>query len=236
MNKVLRMIQIGLVLVIIGAVYLIFQHRLDNEAEEEQYEVLQTDYKKNGVRPQFETLAKINPDIHGWIHLEGTNLNYPVLQSKDNQDYLNHNFKKQKTKKGSIFVDYRNNLLDLSQNTVLYGHSVGDQTMFDDLHQYLNQTFYDNHQTIAFDTKYHQYEIKVLSAFSTDTHDNYIQTDFRNEHEYKQFIKETKNKSKIKTDISVKPQDKIITLSTCEDAFSRSDKRIVVVGKLIENR
>lgn len=236
MNKLIRVIQFGLVLVIIAAIYLIFQHRLDNEAEEKQYEVLQTDYKKKGVRPQFEALAEVNSDIHGWIRLEGTSLNYPVLQSRDNEDYLEYNFKKQKTKKGSIFVDYRNNLQDLSQNTVLYGHSVGDQTMFDDLHQYLDQTFYDAHQTIEFDTKYHQYALKVFSAYSTDAHDNYIQTNFNNVHEYEQFLKETKNKSKIKTDISVHPQDKIMTLSTCEDAFSRSDKRVVVVGKLIENR
>lgn len=236
MKKVLRVIQFGLILVIIAAIYLFFQHRLDNEAEEKQYEVLQTDFKKKGVRPQFEALAEINSDIHGWIRLEGTSLNYPVLQSRNNQDYLEHNFKKQRTKKGSIFVDYRNNLQDLSQNTVLYGHSVGDQTMFDELHQYLNQTFYDDHQMIEFDTKYHQYALKVFSAYSTDAHDNYIQTSFNNEHEYEQFLKTTKKKSKIKTNISVNSQDKIMTLSTCEDAFSRSGKRVVVVGKLIENR
>lgn len=236
MQKIMRILQIILVIIIASAIYLIVQHKSENHAEQKQYETLQTNYVQNGIRPQFEALNEINPDIHGWIKVKNTSLNYPVLQSKDNQDYLMTNFKNQKSRKGSIFADYRNNLNDLSTNTILYGHRIGNQTMFDVLGDYLNQDFYERHPKMEFDTQAHAYTIKVISAYKTSTKDNYIQTHFKNKGDYQKFLSDTKEKSKIHTQTSVNTDDKIITLSTCEDAFSQSDKRVVVVGKLIKER
>lgn len=87
---------------------------------------------------------KINKDIVGWIKLSGTSLNYPVLQGKTNHDYLNLDFEREHRRKGSIFMDFRNELKNLNHNTILYGHHVGDNTMFDVLEDYLKQSFYEN--------------------------------------------------------------------------------------------
>ena len=83
------------------------------------------------VRPQFESLEKINKR-HCWMDkIIRTSLNYPVLQGKTNHDYLNLDFEREHRRKGSIFMDFRNELKNLNHNTIIYGHHVGDNTMFD---------------------------------------------------------------------------------------------------------
>ncbi|VDZ27709.1 class B sortase [Staphylococcus aureus] len=240
MKRFLTIVQILLVVIIIIFGYKIVQTYIEDKQERANYEKLQQKFQmlmskhQAHVRPQFESLEKINKDIVGWIKLSGTSLNYPVLQGKTNHDYLNLDFEREHRRKGSIFMDFRNELKNLNHNTILYGHHVGDNTMFDVLEDYLKQSFYEKHKIIEFDNKYGKYQLQVFSAYKTTTKDNYIRTDFENDQGYQQFLDETKRKSVINSDVNVTVKDKIMTLSTCEDAYSETTKRIVVVAKIIK--
>lgn len=75
----------------------------------------------------------INPQIIGWISVDGTKLNNPILQADNNDYYLNHNFKNKESRAGSVFMDYRNQILDMNKNTILYGHAMKNETMFGSL-------------------------------------------------------------------------------------------------------
>ncbi|CAM4126989.1 SrtB family sortase [Staphylococcus schweitzeri] len=240
MKRFLSIVQIILVIIIIIFGYKIVQTYIEDKQERANYEKIQQKFQtlatkhQASIRPQFEELEKINKDIVGWIKLPGTSLNYPVLQGKTNHDYLNLDFEREHRRKGSIFMDFRNTLQTLNYNTILYGHHVGDNTMFDVLEDYLKQPFFEKHKTIEFDNKYGKYQLQVFSAYKTTTKDNYIRTTFDNEQDYQRFLDETKRKSVIKSDVNISVKDKIMTLSTCEDAYSETAKRIVVVAKIIK--
>lgn len=238
MKKIITAVQIILVITIIWSGYTMYSNNKQNKETEKRYEALQQQYTTttddHKIRPQFEKLKTINKDIIGWINLEGTTLNYPILQSKDNKDYLQQDFEKQYTRKGSIFMDYRNDPMHTKKNTIIYGHNVGDGTMFDTIEQYLDQTYYDQHKTIQYDTKHGKYNLEIISAYETTTDDNYIQTDFKTDKQYEKFLENTMKKSQIATTTTINKNDKIITLSTCEDPYSQSKGRKVVVAKLVE--
>ena len=114
MIKFVRLIQIVLIAVILIFSYQLFKTYLEDKASAKRYKIYnnnlsQVPVNENEVRPQFSKLESINKDIVGWIQLKGTSLNYPVLQGKTNHDYL-RDFDHEKTRKGSIFMDYRNSV------------------------------------------------------------------------------------------------------------------------------
>lgn len=239
MTVIIRIIQSVALIVIIFFSYKFIKIYLQDKTTEDHYKEIQQQYKAistehQNVRPQFEKLQQINKDIVGWIQIPNTSLNYPVLQSKDNKTYLHHDFKYAESRQGSIFMDYRNEIKNPSDNTVIYGHHMGDNSMFSILEKYLSQDFYNHHKEILYDTKYGKYKLEVVSAYRTTTQDYYIQTNFKNRQVYQQFLTKTIKKSKIKTDISISSSDKIITLSTCEDPYHSTAARIVVVAKLLK--
>lgn len=85
------------------------------------------------IRPQFDELLAVNKNIVGWISIDGTKLNNPILQSNNNDFYLNHNFKDRESRAGSVFMDYRNDVQAINRNTILYGHAMKNDTMFGSL-------------------------------------------------------------------------------------------------------
>lgn len=240
MTKIIRIVQIILIVVIIIFSYQLVKTYLEDKASAKRYAELQKEFQfesltsKSETRPQFNKLEAINKDIVGWIQLKGTTLNYPVLQGKTNHEYLRQDFEHEKSRKGSIFMDYRNSVKNPNLNTIIYGHHMGDDTMFDVLEKYLKQEYYHRHQDIQYDTKYGKYKLQVFSAYQTTTKDNYIQTDFASSSEFQQFINKTKQKSVIQSHVEVSNQDKLVTLSTCENAYNQTSGRIVVVAKLVK--
>jgi len=186
------------------------------------------------IRPQFHELLAVNRQMIGWISVDGTKLNNPILQADNNDFYLNHNFRDQESRAGSVFMDYRNNILNMNQNTILYGHAMKNNTMFGSLKNYLKQDFADNHPIIYLDTLYEGYDIEVFAAYETTIDFYYIETDFTNSEAYQQFIDEIQKRSSIQMDVAVSPDDKILTLSTCKDSVMSDDHRFVVQGKLVK--
>ncbi|PAD22261.1 class B sortase [Terribacillus saccharophilus] len=187
---------------------------------------------ENPVRPQFQNLLDINPSIVGWLTIDDTKIDYPILQSSDNNHYLNRNYKEDISKSGSIFMDFRNQAESLNRQTIIYGHQMKDGSMFGQLDKFLDEDFFSQHKEFEFDTIYDSYQVEVFSVYVTTTDFNYIETDFSNDEEYMDFLGVIKEKSKIQTDIQVTEKDNIITLSTCNDLQDPEDGRLVLHGKL----
>ncbi len=185
------------------------------------------------IRPGFDTLLKENEDLVGWITMEGTQIDYPILQAEDNIEYLTRNFYKDENRAGSIFMDYRNDIESTGQNTILYGHRMKDGSMFEQLSKYQDEDFFKNHQTFQFDTLYESYEAEIFAVYATTTDFNYIQTDFANDGEYEQLLARIKEESMYDTDVEVKASDQIITLSTCDYVLDENEGRLVVQAKLV---
>ena len=207
--------------------------------EEEPAEQIEETEKTNDVsaltiRPQFLDLLAINPQIIGWISVDGTKLNNPILQADNNDYYLNHNFKNKESRAGSVFMDYRNQILDMNKNTILYGHAMKNETMFGSLKNYLKQDYADEHPILYLDTLYEGYDIEIFAAYETTIDFYYIETDFANNEAYQNFLEEIQQRSSIQMDVDLSPDDKILTLSTCKDAVLSDDHRFVVQGKLVK--
>ncbi|MGE7842121.1 class B sortase [Lysinibacillus sp. NPDC093712] len=189
---------------------------------------------KYTIRPQFDDLLAVNDRIVGWISVDNTKLNNPILHADNNEFYLNHNYKDRESRAGSVFMDYRNDALDISRNTILYGHAMKDGTMFGSLKNYLKQDYANAHRTIYLDTLYEGYDVEVFAAYETTIDFYYIETEFKTDEEFIQFIGEVQKRSTIDMNVDVGPDDKIITLSTCKDSVISDDHRFVVQGKLVK--
>ncbi|HLR23027.1 MAG TPA: class B sortase [Pseudogracilibacillus sp.] len=209
-----------------------FYQEVSNEKEE--LNTAQSSKEMTEVRPGFESLQEINEDIVGWITINDTQIDYPVLQSDDNLQYLDTNYDNKLSRAGSIFLDYRNQVEDFDRNVIVYGHRMKDGSMFQHLSKFMDEEFFENHRTFQFDTLYNRYEAEVFAVYNTLTDFNYIQTDFENDEEYEQLLEDIKNESRYDTDIQVEKDDRIITLSTCDYELDQEKGRLVVQAKLTE--
>jgi sortase B len=185
------------------------------------------------VNAKFTDLLKMNKDITGWIKIEGTQIDYPVVQGEDNEFYLHHDVNKKKNVAGSIFMDYRNKVGGFNRNMILYGHDMKNKTMFADLVAYESRWNFENKATIEFDTVYGNGKWVIFSAYTTDSSFDYIKTDFASDKEYQEFLDTVKGKSLHHSDVEVTAQDTILTLSTCSSAFDNA--RFVVHAKLLKH-
>lgn len=178
----------------------------------------------------LNNLKNINSDTVAYLKVESTNINYPVVKSNDNEYYLNHSFNKNKNQEGWIFLDYRNNINNLDNNTIIYGHNRLTGTMFGTLKNLLNKSYQEstNHY-IYFTTENNNYVFEVFSTYITSNESYYLKTTFKDDNEYLKFLNTLKTRSTYNFNIELNSDDKIITLSTC----SGSNDRMVVHGKLI---
>lgn len=187
----------------------------------------------NQLRPAFVELQKKNPDMIGWISIEGTEVDYPILQSLDNEYYLKHNYQSEVARAGSIFKDYRNQSED-EKNTIIYGHNMKDGSMFASINNYLNPDFYKEHPTFEYETETKSYTVEVFAAYETTTDFYYIETNFQEPGSFTTYLDSVKLKSTITTNIEVSENDQILTLSTCDSGLDYGKGRFVVQGKLVE--
>lgn len=203
----------------------------------EELDVAETETGTTGeIRPQFLELHTINPDIVGWITIDDTKINYPILQGADNDYYLNRNYKNESSVAGSIFMDYRIDLENNNPNTVIYGHRMKDDTMFNSLTKYADKEFFDAHQTVYYDTLYGSYDAEVFAVYYTTTDFYYIQTDFASKDEFGTLLDNIQEKSMYQTDVQLDEDDQIITLSTCDYTLDPDRGRLVVHAKLVDKQ
>ena len=188
----------------------------------------------------FEKYAEVyerNTDFVGWISIDGTNINYPVMQTIDDPNfYLKHGFDKQYSDYGVPYVQ-ENCTLGISDNVIIYGHHMNNGSMFADLCKYESEDFYRAHKTIRFDTlsDYGKYEIVTVFktvAYSQAGFKYYHFVDAEDKAAFDEFLAGCNALRLYDTDVSASYGDKLITLSTCE--YSRTNGRMVVVAKKIE--
>jgi sortase B len=178
-----------------------------------------------------QELRKINTDYRLWMKINNTNINYPVVQGNDNSYYLNHDFQHKKSKVGTVFIDYRNNL-EKSRNIIIYGHNMNDGSMFHDLVKYKDVDFYKANSEIMITSDNKEYKYKIFSVYVAKSTDNYFKIVFNSAKEFESYLNDVMNKSLINSDIKAGSGDKIITLSTCSYEFD--DARTVIHAKLIQ--
>lgn len=180
----------------------------------------------------FNELSKINKDTKGWIKVNGTNINYPFVQTNDNEYYLTHAFDKSYNKAGWVFVDYRNKLDGMDKNTILYAHGRLNKTMFGTLRNILKNGWLNNKENyvVKISTKKENSLWQVFSVYKIPETSDYIQTDFTSNDEFKEFANMLLKRSMHDFDTSVDSDDKILTLSTCYD----KQNRLVLHAKLIK--
>lgn len=184
--------------------------------------------------PNLESLKKVNTAIFGWIKVEGTRVDYPVVKSPigNNDYYLTHALDKTYSDSGSIFMDY-NNAADLSRNrnTCIYGHNMNDGTMFQTIMNFRTLSQFQN-GTIEVYTADGIYLFTPFSVYDATPTESFFKVSFESDTEFAEFITEIKGKSLFRSNVSVKSTDKVVTLITCTNTLV--DKRFVVHGVLTE--
>lgn len=182
----------------------------------------------------FPNLKKINNETIGYLVVNGTNINYPLVQHSDNSYYLKRDFYKKKTSMGWIYLDYRNNINNLNDNSIIYGHSMLNGTMFGTLHRVLNTKFRKNkdNMVISLDTATKSYKFKIFSAYRVDYTTDYLVNNFDSKEDFNAFVKLIRGRSAFKTSDKVEYGDKILTLSTCA---GNGNRRMVVHAVLIKD-
>ena len=176
-----------------------------------------------------KVLLAINNDYKFWLSITNSNINYPVVQGTDNYFYLNHNFNKEKSISGTLFIDYENNI-ESDKNIVIYGHHMKNNTMFNNLNYFKNEDFfYNNEITIVKNGKEHKYE--VFSVYVIPENEVSFDMNISNDNEYINYFNTLSNKSFFNKDIDFNTSKKIITLVTCSYEYDAARTVVHAITK-----
>lgn len=175
---------------------------------------------------------ELNSDTVGFLSIFGTKINYPVVQSKDNNYYLTHSFKKSDSGAGWVFMDYRNDSKNLGRNTIIYAHSNLDKTMFGSLSNVLHTDWVNNKENgiVKFANSDGISEWKIFSVYTIPAEFEYIRTKFKNSEDYQAWAEKMSKRSKYDFGYKFDKEEKVMTFSTCYD--NARDLRLVVHAKL----
>ena len=190
------------------------------------------------ILPEYAPIYERNSDTVGWIRIDGTNIDYPVVQRKDTENYyLHRDFYGNSSNQGTIYVREQCDVNTPSDNVVIYGHRTNAGTMFGALQNYKKQNFWKQHQYIQFDTltEHHKYQIVAVFTIQSTRDSNFpyhLFVDAQEAGEFENFVSTAKSLSLYDTGVSAAYGDKLITLSTCEG--STKTGRLVVVAKRVE--
>lgn len=179
----------------------------------------------------LENLRDINKDTVGFLSISGTNINYPIVQSGDNKFYLNHSFKKEYNSCGWIFMDHRNNPSNFDKNTVIYGHSNLDKTMFGSLSDFMHSDWLNNSDNgkITLINESGITHWRAVSVYTIPAESYYIRTKFNSQDDFKSWLDVILRRSIYNFNYKYSNEDKIMTFSTCYK--NEGDIRLVVHAK-----
>ena len=180
----------------------------------------------------FDALNEQFPGVVGWITLEGTAINYPIMQYTDNDYFLTHLPDGTRHRSGSIFMDYRNKSDFSDFNTILYGHMSRTEDMFGVLKHYREQDFYDRNPVMFIHTPYADYQLIIFTVYLVDSAHEQPRISFESTDDYQQYLREIMSRSLVRTNVEMSANYRIVTLATC--AYDFANARLVVVGKLVE--
>lgn len=213
---------------------------VEDSASEEPGESLPSN-TGDDVLLRYSQLYEQNHDLAGWITIEGTNIDYPVMYVQgDNDMYLHRNFKKEYDAGGVPFIDGNCTLNPRDNNLVIYGHSMNDKSMFQNLLNYREESYYKKHPIVRFDTLKEQARYQIVAVIMTEAKSPedpgfHYDTSYRfdDESAFNDYWQNISSLSLYETGCSPVYEDELITLSTCE--YSSEDGRLAVIAKKIKN-
>ena len=202
------------------------QYTLDGEQEARE------------VLDKYKNLLNINKRLIGWVKIDDTNIDYPVMQTVDNEYYLTHNLNQEYDRNGSIFMDKDCDVLKPSTNLILYGHHMRSGMMFGELDRYEKQSYWEKHPYIQFDTLYEEGTWEIMYVFRSKVYSQeeivfkyYQFIDANSEEEFDSNMQEMASMSLYDTGVTAKFGDQLLTLSTCD--YEENNGRFVVVAKKV---
>lgn len=248
---------VALIMIFIASAYLVnsyviepyIQKRVQAETEvtEKSEKTDTTEATKDNdtttVQQKYSALLEMNSDFVGKLYVEAIEeMGFNVVQCDDNDKYLTVGFKGETTRYGTLFVDYRNDIVNFDTNTIIYGHNMRDGSQLGSLSTYSKLSTYTAYPTIKFNTIYKDYTWKVFAAFIINTEEEddngyvfpYRTREFPSDEKFNEFIADVKSRSYfINESVDVLPTDKILTLSTCDTVFDGA--RFVLMARLVRD-
>ena len=190
------------------------------------------------ILPEYTLLHQKNQRLIGWVKIDDTVVDYPVMQTVNNEYYLNHNFNQEEDRNGSIFMDYQCDVVKGCDNIILYGHHMRSGKMFGTLNKYSSESYYEAHPVIQFDTIYEKGTYQVMYVFRSKVYSEedvtfkyYQFINAASEKEFNSAMNEMAALSLYDTGVTASYGDKLLTLSTCD--YQETKGRFVVVAKKI---
>ena len=228
-----------IIIILIFTYYKFYTNKNNNILNDINIDETQITETKTEKMLQLEELKKQNNDIVAWLEIPNTEINYPVLQTTDNEYYMTHTYKKEYSSDGSIFLDKDYDWDLPSSNLLIYGHNNRNGNMFEDLLKYEDESYYKEHPTIEFTTLDEDCEYEIISVFKSRVYYKSEQNVFRyyffinaeNEEEYNYYVEESKKASLYDIGKIAEYGEQLLTLSTCE--YSQEDGRFVIVARKI---
>lgn len=221
--------------------YFIYKELKQNKEQENTFDdlikIVENDNNKDDENKEsninLNKLYELNNDLVGWLKINDTNINYPVMQSKASPNYyLKRDFYKKYSSYGTPYLSEQCNI-DTSENNIIYGHNMKNKKMFGTLENYKKEEFYNEHQIIILNTlnessKYQIFAVFRTTAYNSNSFRYYDYINFKNEEDYNNFINKCKELSFYETSKIPKYKDKLLTLSTCE--YSNKNGRLVIIA------
>ena len=252
MRKAVRVILILLLLgILVFASYMAIKEVREYEEAEQLYEDLQEEFVETKpskdtepdetteqtepvevapITVDFTSLLEQNSDVVGWIYCQYTPINYPVVQTEDNDRYLRRDLNGKYLVSGTVFVDYRNGEIGEDANYIVYGHNMKDGSMFSSLEKYKEQAYYDEHPILYYLTPDEDYKIELYAGLVVKR-DALIYVPNPDETGFAEFLHNAKESSTFLSEVEITDNNTIITLSTC--SYEYENARYIVVGKLL---
>ncbi len=190
------------------------------------------------ILPEYKKIHQKNQKLIGWVKIDDTIIDYPVMQTVNNEYYLDHNFNQEEDRNGCIFMDYQCDVIKGCDNMILYGHHMKSGKMFGTLNKYSEESYYEEHPIIQFDTIYEKGKYQVMYVFRSKVYSEedvtfkyYQFINAASEMEFNSYLNEMAALSLYDTGVVASYGDKLLTLSTCD--YQEKKGRFVVVAKKI---
>lgn len=217
-------------LILIYSLIEIVKWYIDNKQNEEIMEEISnaitvveteqvTENQEENYKIDFNALKQVNSDTVAFLKINGTEIEYPIVKTRNNEFYLKHSFDKTYNSAGWIFADYRNKLDGTDKNIVIYGHNRKNGTMFSSLRNILKKEWYNNPENLKIQLITEDEEVfyEVFSIYQIEKETYYLQTEFNNDNQYLSFVETLKNRSIKNFGVELTTANQILTLSTCDN-------------------
>lgn len=196
------------------------QHSLDDSMPPERLKTV-----------DISKIQETYPEVVAWLVCDGTGIDYPVMQTDNNDYYLHHLYDGSENSNGALFVDYRNHGLFTDDNTVIYGHNMRNGVMFHVLNEYKSQDFYDAYPTMRISTVDGDYLIELISGTIENGNYEFVEFNFEDFDEMNRYISGFISRSTFQSNITVQPSDKLISLCTC--TYEEDNARYMLIGRVV---